>query len=233
MTFQYYLCKMNRRPPDHWMEMRLLADTVLADNAWKNYFYSSIIRGSYNRMRKIKDCFKACVGRCFGGSVYWLRSSINVKVSIAHDGIFNTEMQYSKRKRGCSAPTGYGWSVLERQERHGLAYIRELPVISSWTMGDTSSLGTLERRTILANLRNGSTERCGSLGARAELLDLSGMRTIGNWNQKYVLWQRYILLSGWYVVEEEFEGPSLKYIADGRTFSNSNNKLLIVTSLLK
>ena len=71
-----------------------------------------------------------CVGASFGGfSVYWLAGHHDkrFKAFIAHDGIFNMEMQYLETEEMWFANWDMGWSVLGKAERYGSTYFRELP----------------------------------------------------------------------------------------------------------
>ena len=70
-----------------------------------------------------------CVGASFGGfSVYWLAGHHDkrFKAFIAHDGIFNMEMQYLETEENVVCQLGYGRRVLGKAERYGSTYFRQL-----------------------------------------------------------------------------------------------------------
>ena len=86
--------------------------------------------------------------RSFGGfSVYWLAGHHDkrFKVFIAHDGIFNMEMQYLETEEMWFANWDMGGAYWEKQNATAQRTFANFR-ISSWTNGIRLSFVSMERR---------------------------------------------------------------------------------------
>ena len=90
-----------------------------------------------------------CVGASFGGfSVYWLAGHHDkrFKAFIAHDGIFNMEMQYLETEEKMVCQLGYGRRILGKTESGGTAYVCQLSSPIRREMGYSYSLYSWRKR---------------------------------------------------------------------------------------
>ena len=79
-----------------------------------------------------------CVGASFGGfSVYWLAGHHDkrFKAFIAHDGIFNMEMQYLETEEKWFANWDMGGALLGKEQRYGTTHFCQLPASLRRQMG--------------------------------------------------------------------------------------------------
>ena len=134
------------------------------------------------------------MGASFGGfSVYWLAGHHDkrFKAFIAHDGIFNMEMQYLETEEKWFCQLGYGRRVLGKTESDSTTYFRQLPSPLCGKMGYSDSLYSWRKDfRILANQAMAAFDAAVMRGVPAELLIYPDENHWVLKPQNGVLWQR-------------------------------------------
>ena len=152
-----------------------------------------------------------CVGASFGGfSVYWLAGHHDkrFKAFIAHDGIFNMEMQYLETEEMWFANWDMGGAYWEKQNATAQRTFANSPhkFVDKWDTPILCIHGEKDYR-ILANQGMAAFNAAVLRGVPAELLIYPDENHWVLKPQNGVLWQRTFFRVVGYVVEEiKFEG---------------------------
>ena len=136
-----------------------------------------------------------CVGASFGGfSVYWLAGHHDkrFKAFIAHDGIFNMEMQYLETEEKWFANWDMGGAYWEKTKPGGTTYVCQLssPIRGEMGYAYTSCIHGEKDYRILANQAMAAFDAAVMRGVLAELLIYPDENHWVLKPQNGVLWQR-------------------------------------------